>query len=178
MKRPKNGSTVKQFAYANRLINGEGLSRKDIARSVGFSPSVARNPSQKIEKSEGFHNAMIKLATEANNMALAVMHEYKARGLKGFSNKDLNGALNAIAGAFERFNKHRAPNKEKDNPLRKILLERVQTREVSIVQPKEVVAEEVANANDDEIEGWGVGDESGTEEENNQVEENDDPMDF
>jgi hypothetical protein len=146
MKRPKHGATLKQYAYATKLLNAEGRSKKDIALSVGYSPSVAMNVENKIENTEGFQNAVIALATESNNMALAVMSEYKARGLEYFSNKDLNGALNAISQAWDRFNKHRAPNKSQTpegNKLKAVIMQRVENQTINMpkAEPSSAPAE-------------------------------------
>lgn len=152
MKRPKTGSTLKQYAYATKKLNGgEGAaSKKDIARSVGYSPAVANNVANKIESTEGYHNAVIELAHESNNMMLAIFHEYKARGLEGFSDKDLNGALNAISSAWEKFDKRRAPDKSQDsneNPLKKVMLTRIENQTI-INNPPATVVE--ANATEDD----------------------------
>jgi hypothetical protein len=101
----------------------------------GFSPSVAENVKHKVENTEGYKNAVIELATKSNNLLLAAMAEYEARGLKNFSNKDLNAALNAISAAWDRVEKTRAPNKLKTpegNPLRAIFTERVTTRTATL----------------------------------------------
>lgn len=145
MKRPRNGSTVKQVAYARKMFNAQGRNKKEIALSVGYSPALANN-ANRIEKSEGFLNAMQNLAKESNNLVMAAMLEYKARGFKNFSNKDLNGALNAIAAAWERIGKQRAPNGEKDNeknPLRKVIMQKVENQTINVTpaqkdEPKEV----------------------------------------
>lgn len=139
MKRPQTGSTPKQYAYAVKRLNGKGRSKKDMALSVGFSPSVANNAANKIEKTEGYQNAVIQLAAESNNMVLAVLAEYKARGLKKFSNKDLNGALNAIGAAWEKFNKVRSPNGSgaPENPLKKVFMQRIENQTNITVAPRE-----------------------------------------
>ncbi len=74
MKRPKHGATIKQFAYAQKLFNGDGKTKKEIAMSVGYARSVANNTESKIENTEGFQNAMITLAHESNNMLLACIY--------------------------------------------------------------------------------------------------------
>lgn len=134
MKRTKLGYTPKQYAYARKKLSGEGLNNKDMALSVGYAPSVANIASEKIEKTEGFQNAMIVLAKESNDLVLAAMSEYKARGFKNFSNKDLNSAMNAISQAWERFNKTRAPNGsgQHENPLRKVILQRIENQTINI----------------------------------------------
>lgn len=152
MKRPKHGATIKQYAYAKKLLNADGRSKKDIALSVGYAPSMAMNVEAKIESTEGFQNAVIALATESNNMAMAVMAEYKARGLKDFSNKDLNGALNAIGSAWDKFNKHRAPNRSQTtegNKLRAVIMQRVENQTINQVtheKPRDISGEEEAKA--------------------------------
>lgn len=109
MKRPKHGSTPKQFAYATRMLNGQADSKKEAALLSGFSMTVAENAHAKIEKTEGYHNAMFELAVKSNNLMLAALSQFEARGLESFSNGDLIKALNAIGGAWERVEKHRNP---------------------------------------------------------------------
>lgn len=128
MKRPKSGSTIKQYAYATRRLNGQGGSKKEIALMSGYTKSMAENAKYKIEETEGYQNAVIVLATESNNLLMAVMAEFKARGLQKFSNADLTKALNAISGAWDRIEKTRAPNKmktEEGNRLRGVFTRRV-----------------------------------------------------
>lgn len=151
MKRPRKGSTVKQYAYATRRLNGEGRSKKEIALRSGYTLSMAENAKAKIEETEGYQNAVIQLATDSNNLLMAVMAEFKARGLKDFSNADLTKALNAISGAWDRIEKVRAPNKLKTpdgNPLRAIFTEKTVTktavvesvpREQAVVKEAELV---------------------------------------
>jgi len=144
MKRPKHGATLKQFAFAQKLMNAEGPSKKEMALSVGYSPSVANNTEHNIENTEGYKNAVIELANRSNNMVLAAMAEYEARGFDNFSNKDLNGAMNALAAAWDRINKHRAPVKEDPagNPLRAIFVKRVETQTVSVPVGEAAASEE------------------------------------
>lgn len=150
MKRPRRGSTVKQYAYATRRLNGEGRSKKEIALLSGFSKSVAENAKNKIEDTEGYQNAVIQLATDSNNLLLAVMAEFKARGLKGFTNADLTKALNAISGAWDRIEKVRAPNSLKTpegNRLRGVFTRRVETQTavVESVPPESTAAAKEPN---------------------------------
>lgn len=126
---------MKQVAYARKVFNAEGVSKKAIALSVGYSENVALNAQAKIENSVGFRNAMEQLAVDSNNLVLAAMNEYKSRGFDNFSNKDLNGAMNAIASAWDRIAKHRTGGVHKDpekNPLRKIYVQRVENQTVNI----------------------------------------------
>ncbi len=146
MKRTRKGSTIKQFAYATRKLNGAGRSKKQIALDSGFSLSVAENAKNKIENTEGYQNAVIVLAQKSNNLLLGVMAEFEARGLKEFSNKDLNSALNAISSAWDRIEKVRAPNKMKTpegNPLRALFTRTTETAVIEEV-PQPVHAEATA----------------------------------
>lgn len=149
MKRPQTGSTPKQYAYAQRRLNGDGRSKKEMALLSGFSPAVAENVKAKVENTEGYQNAIIELATKSNNLLLACFAEYQARGLKNFSNKDLNAALNAISGAWDRVEKTRAPSKMKTpegNPLRAVFTKRVETQTAVF----ESAPEEPATATEEE----------------------------
>ncbi len=82
---------------------------------------------------------------------MAVIAEFKSRGLTEFSNTDLIKALNAISGAWERIEKKRAPDQMKTpegNPLRAILQRRVETQTMTVEQipqaaPTPVQAEEI-----------------------------------
>jgi hypothetical protein len=135
MKRPAKGSTVKQYAYATRRLNGQGGSKKEIALLSGYTKSMAENAKYKIEETEGYQNAVIVLATESNNLLLAVMHEFKARGISEFTNSELIKALNAISGAWDRIERNKAPDKLKTpegNPLRGVFLRRVTETAVAL----------------------------------------------
>lgn len=151
MKRSKTGSTPKQYAYATRRLGGQGRSKKEIALLSGFSQSVAENAKHKIEDTEGYHNAVIQLAVDSNNLLLAAMEEFKARGLKGFTNSELTKALNAISSAWDRIEKVRAPDKMKTpegNRLRGVFTRRVETHTAVIDQ---VPTEAAASTNQPEI---------------------------
>lgn len=139
----KDGSTIKQMAYAKRILGGAGDSKKQIALNSGYSSKVSNSVKSHIENKRGFNNAMTALAVESNNLALAAMHEFKARGFKDFSNKEMIGALNAIGNAWSKFN---AQPKEKTvsesgNKLRTIVLNQIENQTnqsiVPIVQDKE-----------------------------------------
>lgn len=135
MKRRRGGSTIKQFAYATRMMNGQATSKKEAALLSGFSMSVAENARAKIERTEGFRNAIGVLAYRSNNLLVAVMNEFESRGLTGFSNKDLVAAMNAITSAWTKIDEKRAPNKmqtPEGNPLRAVFTKRVETQTVSL----------------------------------------------
>lgn len=139
----KYGSTPKQKAYALRTWGAKGKDKQQIALDVGYSRSVAATPKSKIEISRGYNNAIAKLAADSNNLALTVMATLKARGFEDFSNKDLVGALNAIAGAWKNFN---APLLEKPegegggstNKLRTVILQRIENQTVNNPEPAKV----------------------------------------
>lgn len=148
MKRPRQGSTIKQVAYATRMMNGSAESKKEAALLSGYSMSIAENAKYKIESTEGYKNAMIVLHTRSNNLLNAIMHEFEVRGLEKFSNKDLVSALNAISGAWDKIDTKRAPNKMKTpegNPLRAVLTRRTETATVEF-QPETDSTREPANA--------------------------------
>lgn len=132
MKIGKNGSSLRQQAYARRVWGADGPDKKSIALDVGYPPNVAKSVVSKIESRPGFHNAIAVLARESNNIALEVMHELKARGTRDFSNKDLIKALSAIAKAWDTFNKPLLKAMEPPeegggkNRLRTVILQRIE----------------------------------------------------
>jgi hypothetical protein len=109
---------------------------------------MANHAKEKIENTEGFHNAMHALAVDSNNLLLAVIAEFKARGLTEFTNKELVAAINAVSGAWDRIQKKNEPDRDKlppgTNPLRAIFTERTRTVEI---EP----AEKSADANNEKI---------------------------
>ena len=114
----KSGSTLKQMAYARRVWGANGENRSGIAVDVGYSLHAASSPKDKIESKKGFHNAMTALAKESNEVALSILHEFKSRGVEDFTNKELISALNAIGGAWAKFNPkedYADKNGKKDN---------------------------------------------------------------
>lgn len=126
-----------QTAYALRTWGAQGKDKQQIALDVGYSRHVAKTPKSKIESTRGYNNAIAKLASNSNNLALKVMAELNGRGFDEFSNKDLVGALNAIAGAWKNFN---APLMEKTgdtngdgsaNKLRTVILQRIENQTVN-----------------------------------------------
>jgi len=119
------------MAYARQLFGGQGVSKKQIALNSGYSSAVSRSVKSHIEDKEGFNNAMSKLALDSNNIAISIMHEFKARGFKDFSNKDLTGALNAIGNAWSKFNAPLAEKKDDTsggNKLKSIILQQIENQ--------------------------------------------------
>lgn len=146
MKISRKGSSMKQIAYARRAWGAKQETKKQIALDVGYSPSVANSVVLKIESRPGFNNAMAKLAADSNNIALSVMHEIKARGFTDYSNKDLISAMNAISGAWDRFNKglieHNKPEDSGKNRLKTVILQNIQ-KQVNVQTPEEKIEEPI-----------------------------------
>ena len=90
---------------------------------------------------------MSALALESNNLAMSAMHEFKARGFKDFSNKELVNALNAIGSAWDKFNAEPKQPKEQDlsgNKLRTVVLQQIENQNVlTSTDPSIPVAVEV-----------------------------------
>ena len=131
---PRNGSTLRQMAYARRVWGAKGENRSGIALDLGYSRTVAASPKDKIEKTKGFNNAMNMLAQESNSLARSIMHEFKSRGVKDFSNKDLIGALNAIGGAWAKFNpkeEYESKKSKDNNRLRSVILQQVENQTIN-----------------------------------------------
>lgn len=126
--RYKRKTSLKQMAYARRVFGGQGKNKKQIALDCGYSPYVANSISSHIENKPGFKSAMVELAVESNNLALAALNEFKARGFDGFTNNELVAALNAIGNAWSKFNQ---TQKDKDdnpttNRLRTVILQQIE----------------------------------------------------
>ncbi len=152
MKIPRKGSSVKQLAYARRVWGAEGPDKKSIALDVGYSPNAAKSVMSKIESRPGFNNAIARLAAESNNMALTVLSEFKARGLKDFSNPDLIKALNSISNAWEKFNKglvqSERPADNGKNRLKTIILQKIENQ--TNIKPGEDKIKEVKETSNNE----------------------------
>ena len=147
---------MRQMAYARRIFGAQGSTKKDIALAVGYAPNAANSIKTKIENTRGFNNAMIKLATDSNNLALAAMAEFKARGFADFSNKDLVGALNAIGQAWAKFNTVRKTPEEDPNRnrLRTVILQQVENQVLSPGASAPVQVEKVIEASTEEDPGF------------------------
>lgn len=174
----KGKYTMKQMAYARQLLGAQGKNKKQIALDVGYSSSVANSVAQHIESQQGFNNAMMKLAHESNNLALAAMHEFQSRGFSEFTNTELTNALNAIAGAWAKFNTASPLERSNDtskNRLRTIILQRVENQTVTPSQQEEKGVEAV-EATEEEIQEFLEADAEAQPEPNEDI--NDDPNDF
>ena len=131
----KGEYTMKQMAYARRILGGQGVSKKDMAIKAGYSPNAARSVTSHIEERPGFVNAMGVLAKESGNVAMGIMAEFKARGFKDFENKDLINALTAIGSAWSKFNAPlESPRKEtpEGNRLRTVVLQQIENQNLQV----------------------------------------------
>lgn len=141
--RNPKGSTIRQMAYARRVFNGDGASKKQVALEVGYGPNVANSVVSKIESKGGFQNAIALLARDSGNLALAAMNEMKARGFKDFSNKEIISAITATANAWSKFNAPLANasfgngRKSDSNKLRTVILQRVENQTIGSTEPVE-----------------------------------------
>ena len=139
---------MKQQAYARRVFSGDGLNKTQIAKDVGYSPNVARSIVSHVEDKPGFHNAMAALAYESNNLALAAMHEFKARGFEDFTNNEMISALNAIAGAWAKFSTpmiEKGSNTSSTNKLRTVILNQIENQ--TVVQSDKPIIEQKPDLN-------------------------------
>jgi hypothetical protein len=137
----KRASSIKQTAYARRVFGAQGTTKKEIALDIGYSANVANSVSSHIEKKPGFNYAMAQLAVDSNNLALAAMSEFKARGFKDFSNKELISTLNAIGSAWSRFNvvKEKPNDHPTNNKLRTVILQQIENQTLNTAtKPKPI----------------------------------------
>ncbi len=131
MRRPKNGYTARQLAYATNKLGAKSPSRRQSALAVGYAPSVADKAVEKIENTEGFHNAMAKLASDNGNLALKIYSELKMRDLSKESVPTLLNAVATLAKAWEVYTPKQKTLDNDKNPLRAIIL-----REEKIINAK------------------------------------------
>lgn len=149
MKRPRNGYTMKQYNYARHSLNTEAT-KKEIALRAGYSPSVATSVSKHIEKTEGYHNAVAKLASDTGNVALKVLHELQARPLEKEKTETLLKAVTVLADAFDKFtpkNKEADPTKA-GNALRAIILQKAEVKDIKVKEATEQPTEEPTETKD------------------------------
>lgn len=133
MYKGKNKSTIRQTAYARRVWGAQGTSKKEIALDCGYSKNVSNSVVSHIEVKPGFHSAMAVLANESNNVAVSILHEFKRRGVKDFSDKNLIGALNAIGSAWSKFNPEarKGLGEGSSNKLRTVILQQVENQTIN-----------------------------------------------
>ena len=140
----KGHSTIKQQAYARRVFNGDGIDKQKIALDCGFSPNVAKSVTTHIENKPGFHNAMSQLAFDANELALAAIEQFKARGFEDFSNTEMIKALTAISTAWQKFNtvaeEKTIGNTSSTNKLRTVILQQIENQ--TVLQSEKPIVEQ------------------------------------
>jgi hypothetical protein len=135
MKRLKNGSTPKQYAYAMRRWGGEGKSRRQIALAVGYAENTANNVVARVEKTEGFHNALGDLAEKNHALALKVYAELNKRDLSGEDFTKLINSIQIIGNAFEKFAPKQAQS-QTTLPYKALLLQHVENQTIQATQNK------------------------------------------
>ena len=133
---------MKQMAYAKRIFTADGVNKKQIALDVGYAPNLSKSVTTHIEATAGFHNAMAQLAYESNNLALAAIEEFKARGFEDFTNNEMISALNAISGAWAKFNIKPIDDggKKSNNKLRTVILQQIENQ--TVVQSDKPIVEQ------------------------------------
>jgi hypothetical protein len=137
MRAPRGGFTTKQYAYALKIFGGNDPDKKTAALNSGYSVNLSNSTSSHIENSEGFHNAMAKLAHESNNLAMAAMHELQSRGFDTYSNKEMIQALTAISNAWAKFVEpvKKATRPAKENALRTIIIQQAENKKEEPEKP-------------------------------------------
>jgi len=145
MKIPNEGSTIKQAGYARDVFAGNGRNKKEIALNNGYTLNAATSAKSKIENTKGYKNAMIEILRESDNTVLNIFAEFRARGFKDFSNKDLINAVTAISTAWEKFNtsdKGKDGGPQSANKLRSIILQQVENQTINQTVPAKIVEAE------------------------------------
>lgn len=141
MKIPNEGSTIKQAGYARDVFAGNGRNKKEIALNNGYTLNAATSAKSKIENTKGYKNAMIEILRESDNTVLNIFAEFRARGFKDFSNKDLINAVTAISTAWEKFNGKSGGDDglKSPNKLRNIILQHVENQTIQQNTPSKIV---------------------------------------
>lgn len=139
MKRYKNGSTMKQKAYARKILGAVHKTKKETALAVGYSMAVANSIKTKLEGTEGYANAVRDLAMETGDV---VMHAYASIKNRDLDKEDLKTVLRAVevlSNAFEKFSNDRVKddNSLKNNRLRTVLMQRVENQTINAGTIKE-----------------------------------------
>ncbi len=176
----KTDSTGKQYEYAIKSFGkGANASKKEVALSVGYAPSVANSVVSKIESKQGYKNAVAQLAVKSNNLVIKVMDQLNERGFEKFSNKDLTGALGTLTKSWAQFN---APLLKQDdnaggNKLRAIFLQKINNQVINNGGAQKVLTSDMSELDEDMAKE--IADEiiDIEENENNLVEDEDDELD-
>ena len=125
-------STMKQKAYARKIVSGVHKTKKETALAVGYSVSVAESAKNRIEDTPGFNNAMRDLAQETGDVVMHVYHSIKDRDLSKENLQTVLNAVEVLAGAFEKFSpKQKDESSLKNNRLKAVLLQRVENQTIN-----------------------------------------------
>lgn len=132
MKRTKNGSTLRQKAYARGILSpGKRKTKKAIALDAGYSTSVSESVKDRIENTEGYANAMRDLAQETGNV---VLYAYASIQNRDLSKEDLGTVLHAVevlARAWDIFTP-KVKEGEQPNRLRLALKQHVKNQTINV----------------------------------------------
>ena len=158
MKRPRNGSTMKQRAYAMHVLRPAGKrTKKEAALAAGYAPSVATSIVSKIESTEGFANAMRDLAAESGNVVLQIMHTLKHKDMAKEDFKTLIDAASTMASVWEKLNVKplQKEQPEKSNNLKVIFQNHAQNQTIKAVpdQAETIQAQPVGDQDQEQTEG-------------------------
>lgn len=132
----KNRPSTKQEAYARRIYGAKGESKGEIARDVGYGERAIRSPKEKIESTIGFKLAISALAEQSGNVASKILNEFENRDMTDYSNKDLNGALQAISTAYSKFQPPAEDNPQSSGRLRSVIVQHVQNQTIKNTSPQ------------------------------------------
>lgn len=131
MRKGLHGATVKQWKYANGLLNTE-KSKAQVAIDAGYSYNVARNVTAKVENRAGTKLAMADAYAKAGNVAVAMIHEVEAKGYKDLSFEQLLKGINTMVNVFDKLRERTIERTDKDNDLRTILVQAIQNKDITV----------------------------------------------
>ena len=133
----KSRPSPKQEAYARQVFGAKGKSKGEIALEVGYGERAARSPKDKIESTIGFKLAIAELSAQSGNVAQKILNEFQVRNMGEYSNKDLNGALQAISTAYGKFQPKEEDQSGSSNRLRSVILQHVENQTIKAI-PAEI----------------------------------------
>lgn len=130
MKRRKDGSTMKQYAYAVKRLSGEGKSRRQLALSVGYAESTANHPAERIESTEGYANAVIELANETGAGILGAIKRLHKEKIPTMQTDELLETVKTLTQAWSTFTAPIKQDPEKALPYKALLLQHVENQTI------------------------------------------------
>lgn len=134
MKRTRNGSTPRQYAYAVKKLSGDGKSRRQIALSVGYAPSVANKAVEKVETTEGYANAVMELANETGAGILGAIKRLHKEKIPEMDAKDLLETVKVLTSAWSTFTAPLKQDTDKALPYKALLLQHVEQQTINTKQ--------------------------------------------